>query len=83
MFTPFTVSGCSLELLRVGEQGIFSYCNLDNPAVIKKLKSLGLTTGTNITVEQEFPSLVIKVGNILLEMDKELARSIYVRILGK
>ncbi|MBD2365214.1 ferrous iron transport protein A [Anabaena minutissima FACHB-250] len=81
MFTPFSVSGCSLELLRLGEKGIVTSCKIQDQAVMKKLISLGLTTGTNITVEQEFPSLLIKVGNILLEIDKELARTIYVRII--
>ncbi|MEA5564668.1 MULTISPECIES: FeoA family protein [unclassified Anabaena] len=81
MFTPFSVAGCSLELLRLGEKGIVISCKIQDQAVMKKLISLGLTTGTNITVEQEFPSLLIKVGNILLEIDKELARAIYVRII--
>jgi ferrous iron transport protein A len=81
MFTPFSIAGCSLELLRLGEKGIVTSCKIKDQAVIKKLISLGLTTGTTITVEQEFPSLLIKVGNILLEIDKELARAIYVRII--
>ncbi|MGH1395096.1 MAG: FeoA family protein [Trichormus sp.] len=81
MFTPFSVSGCSLELLRLGEKGIVISCNVQDKAVLKKLKSLGLTTGVTITVEQEFPSLLIKVGSILLDINKDLARAIYVRII--
>lgn len=81
MFTPFSVAGCSLELLKLGEKGIVTFCKVQDQAVLQKLRSLGLTTGSSITIEQEFPSLLIKVGSILLEIDKELARAIYVRIL--
>ncbi|BAT52714.1 hypothetical protein NOS3756_16550 [Nostoc sp. NIES-3756] len=81
MYTPFTVTSSSLELLKVGDRGIVKFCNIQDKGVLKKLKSLGLTTGVIITVIQDFPSLIITVGSILLEIDKELARSIYVRVL--
>ncbi|BAY39596.1 hypothetical protein NIES2111_39720 [Nostoc sp. NIES-2111] len=81
MYTPFTVTSSSLELLKVGDRGIVKFCNIQDKGVLKKLKSLGLTTGVIITVIQDFPSLIITVGSILLEIDKELARSTYVRVL--
>ncbi|WP_224091649.1 FeoA family protein [Nostoc sp. MS1] len=81
MYSPFTVTSSSLELLKVGDRGIVKFCNIQNKSVLKKLKSLGLTTGVVITVQQDFPTLIITVGSILLEIDKELARSIYVRVL--
>ncbi|BCL34533.1 hypothetical protein NSMS1_09800 [Nostoc sp. MS1] len=68
-------------MLKVGDRGIVKFCNIQNKSVLKKLKSLGLTTGVVITVQQDFPTLIITVGSILLEIDKELARSIYVRVL--
>lgn len=83
MYFPFSVTSSSLELLRVGDRGIVKFCNIQDKTVIKKLKSLGLTTGVVITVQQDFPTLIITVGSILLEIDKELARSIYVRVLTK
>ncbi|MBH8552230.1 ferrous iron transport protein A [Nostocaceae cyanobacterium CENA357] len=81
MFTPFSVYGCSLELLQIGEKGIIIYCKIKDDIVLKKLKSLGVATGTIITLEQQFPSLIVKVGKILLDVEKEVARAIYVRIL--
>lgn len=81
MFSSFTVTGSSLELLKVGDRAIVKFCNIQDKAILKKLQSLGLTTGVIITVEQIFPSLIITVGSILLEIDKELARCIYVRLL--
>jgi ferrous iron transport protein A len=82
MFTPFTVNGSSLQLLKVGDRGIVKFCNIPDKNILKKLKSLGLNTGVTITIEQEFPSLMIQVGSILLEIDKELARNIYVRVIN-
>ncbi len=81
MFTPFSVTGCSLELLQVGEQGIITSCKIPDDLVLKKLKSLGVATGTVVTLEQQFPSLIIKAGKILLNLEKEVARAIYVRII--
>ncbi len=81
MFTPFSVTGCSLELLQVGEKGIITFCKIQDDIILKKLKSLGVATGTTITLEQQFPSLIIKVGKILLDVEREVARTIYVRIL--
>jgi ferrous iron transport protein A len=81
MYSPFTLATSSLELLKVGDRGIVKFCNIQDKSVIKKLKSLGLTTGVIITVAQDFPYLIITVGSILLQIDKELACSIYIRVL--
>lgn len=81
MYSPLTVTSSSLELLKVGDRGIIKFCNVQDKNIIKKLNSLGLTTGVMISVKQDFPYLIITVGSILLEIDKELARSIHVRLL--
>ncbi|MEJ1934300.1 FeoA family protein, partial [Nostoc sp. NIES-2111] len=61
MYTPFTVTSSSLELLKVGDRGIVKFCNIQDKGVLKKLKSLGLTTAVIITVIQDFPFLIITV----------------------
>ncbi|MBD2499802.1 FeoA family protein [Anabaena azotica] len=81
MYSPFTVTSSSLELLKVGDRALVKFCNIQDKNILKKLNSLGLTTGVMISVQQDFPSLIITVGTILLEIDKALARSIYVRLL--
>ncbi|MBK1989467.1 ferrous iron transport protein A [Sphaerospermopsis aphanizomenoides BCCUSP55] len=81
MFTPFSVMGCSLELLKPGEQGIGTVCKTQDEIIRKKLISMGIKTGTNIIVEQQFPTFVIKAGNIPLTIDREVARAIYVRVI--
>ncbi|MDZ8189072.1 MAG: FeoA family protein [Nostoc sp. ChiSLP02] len=81
MFTPFSVTGCSLELLRVGEQGIITFCKIEDQKMLNQLLSKGITPGKYITVKQRFPSLIIKVENTSLSVDTQTARAIYVRII--
>ncbi|MBW4684695.1 MAG: ferrous iron transport protein A [Komarekiella atlantica HA4396-MV6] len=81
MFTPFSVTGCSLELLRIGERGIVAFCKTHDPTISEKLLLMGITPGTTITLEQQFPFSIIKVGNMLLSIDQESFRAIYVRIV--
>ena len=83
MFTQgFTVSGSSLELLKTGEQGIITCCQSTDEEIIKKLTVMGVTPGISITLEQRFPSFVIKVGPKYLALEKEIASTIYVRIVN-
>ncbi|MCW5312548.1 ferrous iron transport protein A [Nostoc sp. KVJ3] len=81
MFTPFNVSGCSLELLRTGERGIVTFCKSKDETILKKLISIGVIPGATITLEQHFPLFFIKTGNTFLTLDIESVRAIYVRIV--
>ncbi|MBD2294268.1 ferrous iron transport protein A [Anabaena sphaerica FACHB-251] len=81
MFTRFSVMGCSLELLKPGEQGIVTVCKTQDELIRKKLISMGIKTGTSIIVDQHFPAFVIKAGNIPMTIDRETARAIYVRVI--
>ena len=40
---------------------------------------MGIMPGLQITLEQRFPSYVIKVGGMRIAIDHTLARAIYVR----
>ncbi|BAY74331.1 FeoA family protein [Nostoc linckia NIES-25] len=82
MFTPFSVTGCSLELLRVGERGIITFCKSEDKKILNQLLSKGITPGKHITVQQRFTSLIIKVENTSLSIDTETAPAIYVRIIN-
>ncbi|EFA68726.1 FeoA family protein [Cylindrospermopsis raciborskii] len=81
MFTPFTVVGCSLELLQTGEKGIVTVCQPQNEIIKKKLISMGIRTGTNIMVEQKLPVFIIKAANVSMTIDRETIGAIYVRVL--
>jgi ferrous iron transport protein A len=81
MFTPFSVTGSSLELLKTGEKGIITFCNNKDEIIREKLIAMGIKQGMTITLEQRFPSFVIKVENTSFAIEKEIARAIYVRII--
>ncbi|WP_375505707.1 FeoA domain-containing protein [uncultured Nostoc sp.] len=55
MFSPFNVTGCSLELLRTGERGIVAFCKSQDETIFKKLISKGVTPGSILTLEPKFP----------------------------
>ena len=81
MFTKsFTVAGSSLELLNLGERGVFTKFKSQDETIINKLIAMGIIPGVLITLEQRFPSFVIKVGQTRLAIDREIARAIYVRL---
>ncbi len=82
MFNSFSVTGSSLELLKIGDQGIILFCNTQDEKILNQVISLGLTPGICFTLEQNFPNVVIKVSQQTLVINKELARKIYVRILN-
>jgi ferrous iron transport protein A len=42
---------------------------------------MGIKTGDTITVEQQFPTFVIKCGSLSMTIDREIARAIYVRVI--
>jgi ferrous iron transport protein A len=81
MFTPFTIMGCSLELMKAGDCGIVTVCQSQDEIIRKKLILMGIKTGDTITVEQQFPTFVIKCGSLSMTIDREIARAIYVRVI--
>ena len=81
MFTPFTIMGCSLELLKSGDRGIVTVCQSQDETIRKKLILMGIKTGNTITVEQQFPTFVIKCGDLSMTIDREIAQAIDVRVI--
>jgi ferrous iron transport protein A len=77
MFTPFTIMGCSLELLKSGEFGIVTFCQSQDETIRKKLISMGIKTGNTITVEQQFPTFIIKYCGLSMTINRQIARAIY------
>ncbi|HLO86785.1 MAG TPA: FeoA family protein [Nostocaceae cyanobacterium] len=81
MFTPFSVIGCSLELLKPGAKGIVAFCNHQDETIRKKLIAMGVNTGADIVVEQNFPSFIVKINNTSMTIEQDIARAIYVRVI--
>ena len=82
MFTRFSVTGCSLELLITAERGIITSCKTQDKTILKNFLSIGIVTETHITLKQHFPSLIINIENIDFVLDLEIIRAIYVRIIN-
>lgn len=80
MFNSFTVSGSSLQLLKVGERGVIARVRGTNPTVAEQLSRLGLSPGTSITLEQRFPRFVVRTRQGALALTQSMIQSIYVRV---
>ncbi|AVH73114.1 iron transporter FeoA [Nostoc sp. 'Lobaria pulmonaria (5183) cyanobiont'] len=80
MFTRFSVTGCSLELLRTADRGIVTSSKTQDKTILKKLLSIGIVTVTHVPLK--FPSLIINIKNIDFVLNLESVRAIYVRIIN-
>ncbi|NJL45109.1 MAG: ferrous iron transport protein A [Leptolyngbyaceae cyanobacterium SM2_3_12] len=82
MFTGFTISGASLQLLKVGEQGVISRLKKHDPSIVEQLEKMGLYPGTPITLEQRFPHFLVRTEAGQLTLTEAMIRAIYVRLMG-
>jgi DtxR family transcriptional regulator, Mn-dependent transcriptional regulator len=69
----------SLDTFRVGEKGKILYVLTKDHPQLHKLMSLGVMPGTVVKVHQIFPSYVVQVGETQLALEKEVAKSIYLK----
>jgi ferrous iron transport protein A len=76
----FTVSGSSLQLLYPGEGGIVSKVRSSDDRIVQKLKAMGITPGTSITLEKRYPTFLVKAGQKRWVLEEQLTRAIYVRV---
>ena len=81
MFTQgFSVHYSPLNYLGTKTQGVIAAIRNKDDKIVKKLLAMGVHTGMHITLEQRFPSLVIRVGRTRIAIDKDIASSIKVRV---
>lgn len=76
----FTVQGCSLNLLKAREQGVVSRIQGKDDSVVQKLRSMNITPGTQVTVEQRSPRFIVRVGCDQIALSDPLRDAIYVRL---
>ena len=76
----FSVRYCPLDYLGIKTQGTIAAIRNKDEKVVKKLLAMGVHTGMQITLEQRFPSFVIRVGRTRIAIDKNIASSIQVRV---
>ena len=61
--------------------GKVAYVYASESGQLQKLMAMGILPGAPITLIQSFPSYVFKVGETQFAVDKEIADSIYVRLV--
>jgi DtxR family Mn-dependent transcriptional regulator len=69
----------SLNQLKSGEKGKILYFSLTNHQQLHKLLSLGIIPGKTFYLHQTFPAFVLKIDELQIALDEDLAKSIYIR----
>lgn len=69
-----------LRNLRPGEEGRIAYVQTDEARRLQKLMAMGVLPGKAIRLIQGFPSYVFGVGHSQFAVDREIARTIHVRL---
>lgn len=69
-----------LSDLQPGGKGQIAYLQAKGKSQMQKLLSIGAIPGMHVVLVQRFPSYVFKLGHTQFAIDKELARSVYVKI---
>ena len=82
MFSRFTVSGASLQVLNVGDRGTIARFPRADPSTLAHLQKLGLDRGTEITITQRYPNFIVSTANGNLTLPPSLISAIYVRLTG-
>lgn len=71
----------SLDELDPRDKGQVAYLQAKDKSQMQKLISMGALPGVSIALLQKFPSYVFQIGQSQFAVDKELAQSIYVRLI--
>ncbi|MGG6270876.1 FeoA family protein [Leptolyngbya sp. AN03gr2] len=75
-----TLEGSSLKLLKPKERGTVTRIDSSKSETVQKLRSMNITIGTMITVEQRSPRFLLRVGSAQVALNDPLQDAIYVRL---
>jgi DtxR family Mn-dependent transcriptional regulator len=67
----------SLDTLEVGDEIRISFIRKDDPVLIGKLVSFGVSPGKKIKIRQKFPAYVIQIENTQIALEQDIAAGIY------
>jgi DtxR family transcriptional regulator, Mn-dependent transcriptional regulator len=70
-----------LSELKAGKRATVSYLHTKNREALQKLLAIGVLPNTELTLNQSFPSYVFQIGESQFAVDKELASSIFMRVM--
>ncbi len=71
----------ALDQLEPKDKGQIAYLQAKDKNQMQKLISIGVIPGVSIALLQKFPSYVFQIGESQFAIDRELAESIYVRLV--
>ncbi|WP_013323327.1 FeoA family protein [Gloeothece verrucosa] len=69
----------ALSKLKTGDKAVVAPWQTADDALIRKFMTMGIMPGIPITLEQQFPSYIVKVGRTRAAFDRETAQLIYVQ----
>jgi len=70
-----------LSDIKPGERVKVIYITTKSHASLDRLSSIGVVPGLELTIHQQYPSIIIQYGETQLALDKDVARNIFVRAL--
>jgi DtxR family Mn-dependent transcriptional regulator len=74
----------SLDTLEVGDEIRISFIRKNDPVLIGKLVSFGVSPGKTIKIRQKFPAYVIQIENTQIALEQDIAADIYgVKVLKR
>lgn len=68
----------ALSQVTIGQVHTVAKLRTNENKIRRKLMALGIAPGSNLIVEQRFPSYIVKVGYTRTALDREIAASIFV-----
>jgi len=71
-----------LSQLEQGQKGKVAYIYSSESSQLQKLMAMGILPGAVVTLVQSFPSYTFQTGQSQFAVDKEIADSIYIRLIG-
>lgn len=72
----------ALSQLSPGQSGKVAYIHADEAEHLQKLTAMGVLPGAPIGLSQDFPSYVFQIRQTQFAVDKQIADSIYVRLVN-
>jgi DtxR family Mn-dependent transcriptional regulator len=72
----------ALSQLRPGQTGKVAYIHTSEPDQLQKMTAMGVLPGAPLNLLQDFPSYVFQIRQTQFAVDKEIADSIYVRLMA-
>ena len=67
----------SLDALAVGDEIRISFIRKNDPVLMGKLVSFGVSPGKKIKIRQKFPAYVIQIENTQIALEQDIAAGIY------